>query len=144
MTRRKTDARLHSLHGSLKRDVWFLKHVLYLSQGNCNFDAGTMCSWRNLRTNNFDWLIGSGKTGSQYTGPSSDHTQGSSTGQTGKYYMYSLKYSPNWPHSSPSMNNSTHYPQHYAISVFDSGYLALSHRCKIRGKWHAYLIEYQY
>ena len=39
-----------------------------------------MCSWRNLRNDNFDWLIGRGSTSSRYTGPSVDHTKGDLSG----------------------------------------------------------------
>lgn len=53
---------------------------IFLISGNCDFDDGTMCTWVNLRTDDFDWLIGSGGTGTTFTGPSSDHTQGSSSG----------------------------------------------------------------
>ncbi|WAR02786.1 MLRP1-like protein [Mya arenaria] len=54
--------------------------------GNCNFDDGTMCSWKNMRNDNFDWLIGSGKTSSAFTGPSADHTQGTVTSTSGEYW----------------------------------------------------------
>lgn len=58
------------------------------SAGNCDFDDGTMCTWKNLRNDDFDWLIGSGGTGTSFTGPSSDHTKGASLdGQKGLYKL---------------------------------------------------------
>lgn len=45
--------------------------------GDCSFDNG-MCTWTNSRTgDNFDWIIGGGRTPSFLTGPSKDHTTGS-------------------------------------------------------------------
>lgn len=50
--------------------------------GDCNFELGT-CTWVNVpRTDDFDWLRGSGSTTSLYTGPSTDHTTNSSAGKS--------------------------------------------------------------
>ena len=41
-----------------------------------------MCTYMNVKTGDqFDWLIGSGGTTSQFTGPSVDHTTGTKTGE---------------------------------------------------------------
>ena len=56
---------------------------MYYVSGNCDFDDGTMCTWKNLLTDDFDWLIGSSGTGTTFTGPHADHTQGSSFSRTG-------------------------------------------------------------
>ncbi|KAH3887694.1 hypothetical protein DPMN_011712 [Dreissena polymorpha] len=44
-----------------------------------------MCTWSNLRNDNFDWLIGSGATTSSFTGPSSDHTRANSGDNSGTH-----------------------------------------------------------
>ena len=51
----------------------------------CSFQSG-FCLWTNLHdgSDKFDWLRLRGSTGSQYTGPSVDHTQKNSAG----YYAY--------------------------------------------------------
>ncbi|EDO47788.1 predicted protein [Nematostella vectensis] len=50
---------------------------------DCNFDTN-LCSWNNSKEDDFDWFRQSGSTGSTNTGPSADHTTGSTSG----YYMY--------------------------------------------------------
>lgn len=40
----------------------------------CTFDDATLCSWTNAATNQFDWLLHSGKTPSLDTGPDGDHS----------------------------------------------------------------------
>ncbi|XP_041480940.1 MAM and LDL-receptor class A domain-containing protein 1-like [Lytechinus variegatus] len=46
------------------------------SQFDCNFDSG-FCGWTQDSTDSFNWILNHGSTGSQDTGPSSDHTTGS-------------------------------------------------------------------
>ncbi|XP_033751994.1 MAM and LDL-receptor class A domain-containing protein 1-like [Pecten maximus] len=54
-----------------------------VSQGACNFEKG-LCTWTNAHTgDNFDWRRSSGSTTSGGTGPSTDHTLGTSIGQFG-------------------------------------------------------------
>ena len=49
--------------------------------GDCDFETGT-CTWVNVqKTDDFDWLRGSGSTTSFNTGPSTDHTTNSSGGK---------------------------------------------------------------
>ena len=51
--------------------------------GECSFDKGNTCSWKNSRTNdNFDWQLKKGATRTGNTGPRNDHTQGNSNGTT--------------------------------------------------------------
>ncbi|XP_071956926.1 MAM and LDL-receptor class A domain-containing protein 2-like [Antedon mediterranea] len=52
--------------------------------GDCNFETD-LCIWENdYISDDFDWLIGSGETDSLYTGPTTDHTLGTSKG----HYMF--------------------------------------------------------
>lgn len=46
----------------------------------CNFDAGTICGWSQPKDDQFDWTVHQKNTGTVQTGPSYDHTTGSSTG----------------------------------------------------------------
>ena len=50
--------------------------------GDCNFEGGT-CTWVNVpKTDDFDWLRGSGSTTSFNTGPPTDHTTNSAAGKS--------------------------------------------------------------
>lgn len=40
----------------------------------CTFDDGTLCSWTNAGTNQFDWLLHTGQTPTLNTGPDGDHS----------------------------------------------------------------------
>lgn len=42
----------------------------------CSFEETnpTLCGWTNLKTDQFDWSIGQGRTASVGTGPTADHT----------------------------------------------------------------------
>uniref|UniRef100_A0A3B3XWB3 MAM domain-containing protein n=1 Tax=Poecilia mexicana TaxID=48701 RepID=A0A3B3XWB3_9TELE len=51
--------------------------------GRCNFEFD-LCSWRQCRQDDFDWLIKAGSTPTLGTGPSSDHTLRDPTG----HYLY--------------------------------------------------------
>lgn len=51
--------------------------------GRCNFEFD-MCSWRQDRRDDFDWLIKAGSTLTVGTGPSGDHTLRNSSG----HYIY--------------------------------------------------------
>ncbi|XP_026792984.3 MAM and LDL-receptor class A domain-containing protein 1 [Pangasianodon hypophthalmus] len=51
--------------------------------GHCNFEFD-LCSWRQLESDNSDWLIKAGRTPSGGTGPSTDHTLRNSLG----HYLY--------------------------------------------------------
>ena len=49
---------------------------------DCDFEAD-MCTWLNVpRSDDFDWLRGSGSTPSSYTGPSTDHSTNSPVGKS--------------------------------------------------------------
>ena len=43
----------------------------------CNFELG-MCKWQQVRTDDFDWKLNNGNTGSMGTGPKIDHTTNTS------------------------------------------------------------------
>ncbi|XP_014036210.2 MAM and LDL-receptor class A domain-containing protein 1 isoform X1 [Salmo salar] len=51
--------------------------------GHCNFEFD-LCSWRQCRQDNFDWLIKAGSTPTAGTGPSTDHTLRDPSG----HYLY--------------------------------------------------------
>ncbi|XP_069133149.1 MAM and LDL-receptor class A domain-containing protein 1-like [Argopecten irradians] len=50
----------------------------------CNFETTTICGFKQSHADQFDWTRGSGSTGTSGTGPSNDHTYGTSRG----HYMY--------------------------------------------------------
>ena len=43
---------------------------------SCSFEAGSTCSWTNSREGEAVWLLTSGSTPTEDTGPSYDHTIG--------------------------------------------------------------------
>ncbi|XP_066536368.1 MAM and LDL-receptor class A domain-containing protein 1 [Hoplias malabaricus] len=51
--------------------------------GHCNFEFD-LCSWRQVETDTFDWIIKTGRTPTPGTGPSTDHTLRNSSG----HYLY--------------------------------------------------------
>lgn len=50
----------------------------YFLSGDCNFEQN-FCTWINMAGDQFDWIRGSGRTLSSFTGPSTDRL-GSSSG----------------------------------------------------------------
>ncbi|XP_077978860.1 MAM and LDL-receptor class A domain-containing protein 1-like [Glandiceps talaboti] len=61
--------------------------------GECTFEK-VSCTWTNVQsTDDFDWIVGSGSTSTSGTGPSIDHTTGSSAGK----YLYVEASSPRRP-----------------------------------------------
>ena len=52
------------------------------AQGDCDFEHVDMCAWQKETAGNatFNWIIGSGRTGSIFTGPTIDHTTQSAGG----------------------------------------------------------------
>lgn len=55
------------------------------AEGDCDFEHLDFCSWtqetgKSFFNDTFDWIIGSGKTSSYFTGPSIDHTTQSAGG----------------------------------------------------------------
>ena len=54
----------------------------------CDFEDSSMCNWQNKPGDDFDWSRGDGDTPSIQTGPSTDHTLGTSLGKCqGIYYQ---------------------------------------------------------
>jgi len=49
-------------------------------QVQCSFEDPNLCGWKNVHGDNFDWTRANGITASIGTGPSFDHTTGSSNG----------------------------------------------------------------
>ena len=48
--------------------------------GDCDFEHGS-CHWNNTAVSDMPWYLREGKTGSVNTGPSIDHTTGTSSGR---------------------------------------------------------------
>lgn len=76
-----------SYRGDISLDDVWLEEKPCPPAGSCTFELG-LCTWQNQRNGNnkmiqddFDWTLGSGSTWSSFTGPSSDHTTGSSLGR---------------------------------------------------------------
>eukprot|EP00795_Rhopilema_esculentum_P012712 gene12712-3431_t len=70
-----------SYSGDIAIDDVLIKDGACPLPGNCAFETG-MCTYMNVKTGDeFDWLIGSGGTTSQFTGPSVDHTTGTKSGR---------------------------------------------------------------
>jgi len=51
------------------------------SPADCNFEQQTICNYIQDPNDNFDWSWQTGTTSSSNTGPSNDHTEGSSAGR---------------------------------------------------------------
>jgi len=49
-------------------------------QLQCSFEDTNLCGWKNVHGDNFDWTRANGYTASVGTGPSFDHTTGTSNG----------------------------------------------------------------
>lgn len=65
---------------------WVLIFIAVFSEGfsgRCSFEFD-LCSWRQCRHDDFDWLIKAGSTPTLGTGPSSDHTLRDPSG----HYLY--------------------------------------------------------
>lgn len=50
------------------------------TSGDCTFEHGS-CHWNNTAVSDMPWFLREGKTGSVNTGPSVDHTTGTSSGK---------------------------------------------------------------
>ncbi|KAH3799942.1 hypothetical protein DPMN_153566 [Dreissena polymorpha] len=64
------------------------KFLLDGQDNSCDFNADTLCSWRNVRdlkageiSDDFDWTLYGGSTPTDDTGPSFDHTTGTEKGK---------------------------------------------------------------
>ncbi|KAI8512340.1 hypothetical protein Bbelb_089790 [Branchiostoma belcheri] len=68
--------------------------------GDCDFDT-TLCGYQQDNTDDFDWTPQQGSTGTQNTGPSSDHTTGTALGS----YMYIETTSPRQPGDIARLNS---------------------------------------
>ncbi|XP_038071818.1 MAM and LDL-receptor class A domain-containing protein 1-like [Patiria miniata] len=62
------------------KPVLFLKKSTPVSPFDCDFDNSDFCQYVNSANDDFDWALGSGGTPSPETGPSADHTTGTSFG----------------------------------------------------------------
>lgn len=53
---------------------------------DCDFEQGGICTWTQSHNDDFDWLVNSGETASLDTGPPSDHTTGTESGEREYYF----------------------------------------------------------
>ena len=76
------------LFHSFKFDCFKLYLLKWNVTENIDFEHG-FGIWTNPHNtgDQFDWIIGSSGTSSQYTGPQTDHTLGNSTGQSTHQYL---------------------------------------------------------
>ncbi|XP_071956932.1 MAM and LDL-receptor class A domain-containing protein 1-like [Antedon mediterranea] len=88
---------------------------IYLTDGDCpspaicDFEHGNdVCGYSQDKKDNFDWTLASGSTGSSGTGPSNDHTYGTSAG----HYMYIESSSPR-TFGDKALIRSLEYPSTY-------------------------------
>lgn len=51
------------------------------NQGDCNFDDGTLCEYRNMNGTEINWIVRRGSGPNLFTGPSNDHTLGTIDGR---------------------------------------------------------------
>jgi hypothetical protein len=61
--------------------------------GTCDFDKKDLCNWANLNESDFQWILYSGSTPTDSTGPTADHTIGTNLG----FYIYIETSSPTKP-----------------------------------------------
>ena len=47
----------------------------------CNFEDTALCGYKQLKNDNFDWSRTTGTTSTAGTGPTNDHTYGTSAGE---------------------------------------------------------------
>lgn len=78
---------MHLCETALNPDIYYVFFFLYFCccfcfTGNvgydCNFEQGVCSSWVQDKTDTFDWTLQQGGTASSGTGPSIDHTLGTS------------------------------------------------------------------
>ena len=75
-------------YGDIAVDDFRIRDGACPAEGDCDFEHLDFCSWSQDTGSNdtFDWIIGSGRTGSHFvTGPSIDHTTNSAGGKTTFY-----------------------------------------------------------
>lgn len=64
-------------------DTLTLSLVVGLTLGDCDFEDRYACTWHNVKgTDDFNWKIISGATGTTGTGPTNDHTTSSAAGNS--------------------------------------------------------------
>lgn len=77
-------------HGDIAIDDISMGDGACAGEGTCDFERD-LCSWTQRQDDSFDWLRRKGPTPSIGTGPSSDHTLGTSAGQFGFYKFHCVK-----------------------------------------------------
>lgn len=55
----------------------------------CDFEA-SLCGWNQTTADDFDWTIRTGQTSTVNTGPSTDHTLGTSSGNDAEIFYCSF------------------------------------------------------
>lgn len=68
--------------GDIAVDDFRIRDGICPAKGDCDFEHVDFCDWKqeSSSSDDFDWIIGSGRTASVFTGPSIDHTTQSSGG----------------------------------------------------------------
>lgn len=74
--------------------------------GYCTFDSRSFCTWTNLKSDDFDWTLGHQGTLSRGTGPSNDHSYGTSKG----YYTFIETSSPRSPNQKAQLQSESFGP----------------------------------
>ncbi|XP_025084904.1 MAM and LDL-receptor class A domain-containing protein 1-like [Pomacea canaliculata] len=73
-----------STESSIALDDILVMPTTCLKSADCDFEQGGICSWTQSNRDDFDWLVNSGEMGSLDSGPASDHTTGTQSGE----YIY--------------------------------------------------------
>ena len=101
-------------HGDIAIDDIYMSATSCLGLAGCDFEDGSTCSWTQSKSDDFDWLVNSGTTGSMHTGPSADHTLRTPAGQ---FLLFSL--------SCPSQLFSVSYLSLFFCTSFSFSVLSL-------------------
>lgn len=82
LKRNNTMSLIISLHPNCSNSyvyVFIIITIYFIISGFCDFENG-MCDYTNLKSDHFDWIVGSAGTPSRFTGPLFDHTTGAKNG----------------------------------------------------------------
>lgn len=58
-----------------------LNSMVFIIKATCDFEDPSICGYKQLVNDNFDWTRKSGATGTSRTGPSADHSYGTLDGK---------------------------------------------------------------
>uniref|UniRef100_A0A7M5U4P5 Uncharacterized protein n=1 Tax=Clytia hemisphaerica TaxID=252671 RepID=A0A7M5U4P5_9CNID len=107
-------------------------------KGDCDFEDKNACGYENDKTNKVDWLVYSGSTPSYNTGPTVDHTTGTTTGM----YLYMEASSParrgdtgNFVSEKFKVNPNFKWCVDFWYHMFGDGAGALRMQTRYRSAW---------